>query len=184
LHATHDRRNRIHEARLRTEMANIQRLLDAYAVFRSQIGNVAAAPGPPATLPITAEATASPSPPPPPPAYVPPPRYIHPELKTMSGSYNSKGAYVEWAIRRMTDNFCLRDIQALLEREGIDLSSPDISCVLTRMKTRGQITEIKPGAGRTPAIFRGPENAANPRPNQTDPTGSTETPPGSGATVL
>jgi hypothetical protein len=174
-----------HEERLRAEMANIQRLLDAYAVFRNQAVNVPGATVQPLSVPqpVASDSAVPASPPALPPPYTPPPAYIHPELKAMRGAYNSKGAYVDWAIRRMTDDFTLRDIQTLLTREGTNLSSPDISCVLTRLKMRGQITEIRPGTGRTPALFRGPENATNPDADQAAPASSMESPAGSTETV-
>ncbi len=58
----------------------------------------------------------------------------------------------------MTDDYSLRDIAALLEREGAPIDSPEISVVLTRLKARGEIEEIRPSAGPHPALFRKPEN--------------------------
>ena len=57
----------------------------------------------------------------------------------------------------ITDDYDLRDIQELLKREGSPLKSAQISVVLTRMKGRGEITEIGGAAGPHPALFRRPE---------------------------
>jgi hypothetical protein len=92
----------------------------------------------------------------------PPPveRYVHPELRALSiNATNSK--FVRWAIQRMTCDYTLRDIAALLEREGLIMAPAEISVVLTRFKMRGEIEEIRPGGGRTPALFRKVTNAGS-----------------------
>jgi hypothetical protein len=95
---------------------------------------------------------------------VPPPeRYVHPELK--HGNFAGHGAHanlVRWAIARMTHDYSLHDILALLKREGRGLRAPEVSVVLTRMKARGEIEEIRRSAGPHPALFRKPESAASP----------------------
>lgn len=63
---------------------------------------------------------------------------------------------MRWATRRMTADYTLRDLGTLLRQEGYFLTSAEISVVLTRLKGRGEIEEIKPGQGRTPAVFRKP----------------------------
>ena len=105
----------------------------------------------------------------PPQPYVPP--YVHPELKALASGHGSNGRIVSWAIKQMKDDYSLRDISALLKREGRPMRSADISVVLTRMKSRGEIEEIEPGNGPIPAVYRKPENATSPEaesPGQTD----------------
>lgn len=96
--------------------------------------------------------------PPPPPVK----RYIHPELETPDYRrlHGRNGKLVQWAIARMTEDFSLRDIAALLHREGSDMGLPEISVVLTRLKGRGEIQEVRRGNGRTPTIFAKPASAA------------------------
>ena len=77
----------------------------------------------------------------------------------MSHLFQTHVQYVKWAIQRMTDDYSLRDIAALLEREGRPMGGSEISVVLTRMKCRGEIQEITRGHGPIPAVFRKPENA-------------------------
>ena len=88
---------------------------------------------------------------PPPP---PPERYIHPELKKIGDWHGANTMRVEWAIARLTGDYTLQDIQALLAREGRRLEGAEISVILSRLKRRGKIEEIRPGLGRKPAIFR------------------------------
>ena len=107
----------------------------------------------------TIELKELPAPPPPPaPAALPPvprvERYVHPELRALQ--YNgSNSKYVRWAIARLDHDYTSRDIAALLEGEGHLMTSAEISVVLSRFKRRGEIEEIRPGTGRTPAVFRG-----------------------------
>jgi hypothetical protein len=105
---------------------------------------------------------AAPNPPPPaqPKPYVKP--YIHPELEVAARDLHGRNSrVVTWAIRRMTADYSLRDIHDLLEREGCPLRSSEISVVLTRLKGRGEIEEIKPGAGPKGAVFRKPDTATS-----------------------
>lgn len=86
--------------------------------------------------------------------------YVHPELEALFDCLGSNGKIVSWAIQRMTEDYTIRDIATLLEREGSWMSSAQLSVVLTRMKNRGEIEQITRGRGRRPAIFRGPGRAA------------------------
>ena len=88
--------------------------------------------------------------PPPPPA-----PYLHPDLEKIG--YQRHGAtsmVVQWAIEQLTGDYTLQDIQALLTREGRHVKSAEISVVLSRLKRRGKINEIRCGIGRKPSIFR------------------------------
>jgi hypothetical protein len=91
-------------------------------------------------------------------AALPPARKVHPYLLSLLNVHGATGKAVSWAIQQMTDDYTLSDIAALLKREGWDMPSVQISVVLTRLKARGQIKEIKRGGGRTPAVFRKPAN--------------------------
>ena len=95
---------------------------------------------------------------PPPP---PPEPYIHPELKQLGTWHGSNTMAVQWAIDRLTSDYTLKDIHALLKREGRPLQSAEISVILSRLKTRGPIVDIRPGNGRKPSIFRKPQLASN-----------------------
>jgi hypothetical protein len=68
---------------------------------------------------------------------------------------------VQWAIDRLTGDYTLKDIYALLTREGYHIRSAEISVILSRLKTRGKIAEIRCGNGRTPSIFRKPQLATD-----------------------
>ncbi|HEY3664084.1 MAG TPA: hypothetical protein VGL24_13100 [Chthoniobacterales bacterium] len=110
---------------------------------------------------LTSAAPVTASLPPPVPAALPPKppveRYIHPELKHWRFSgHGAIANLVRWAIQRMTEDFSLHHIASMLEREGHPLHSPDISVVLTRLKGRGEIEEVKPAAGPYPAVFAKP----------------------------
>ncbi|MEP7248738.1 MAG: hypothetical protein ABI787_03045 [Spartobacteria bacterium] len=98
-------------------------------------------------------------------------RYMHPELKIACGTF--QGSYtrcVQWAINRMTEDYSLHDISALLLREGAPLGSSKISVVLSRMKGRGEIEEIRRGEGPIPALFRKPERVTDDVTNPADET--------------
>ncbi len=90
----------------------------------------------------------------------PPARYIHPELEKVVYRHGGNTMAVQWAIERMTCDYTLQDIHALLTREGLPMRSAEISVVLSRLKGRGKIVEIRRGNGRTPAIFRASQPAS------------------------
>jgi hypothetical protein len=108
----------------------------------------AAAPVRQVTL-LEAAPQALPPPPPPEPC-------IHPELKKIGDWHGAKTEMIQWAIARLTGDYTLQDIQALLAREGRPITGAEISVVLSRLKNRRKIVEIRPGRGRQPAIFRKP----------------------------
>ena len=89
--------------------------------------------------------------------------YMHPELK---GFWNRHGGYtatVLWAINRLSGDYTLNDIHALLAREGRPLEKSEISVILTRLKRQHKIVEIRPGNGRKPAVFRKPQLPGDPQ---------------------
>jgi hypothetical protein len=106
----------------------------------------------------------------------PVPPYIHPELKAIANGYGSNGKIVSWAIQQMTDDYSLRDIAALLEREGSPMRSADISVVLTRLKSRGEIEEVERARGPIGSVFRKPESATSPDTEPADQTDSAARP--------
>ena len=161
-----------HEERLRREIAERECLLAALNVMHAyaassngpktlELGALGLALAPstasqketPATLPTARAALPAPQPKPP---------YVHPELQPIISSPFSDTRLVAWAIQRMTSDFTLRDIAALLEREGARMRHEKISVILTRMKNRGQIHEVERGRGRKAGVFRGPASATPP----------------------
>ena len=88
----------------------------------------------------------------PPPA--PPEPYIHPDLQPFTNRHGGNTMVVQWAIERLTGDYTLQEIRALLTREGCIIESAEISVVLSRLKRRGKITAIEGGSGRRPSIFR------------------------------
>lgn len=87
----------------------------------------------------------------------PPEHYIHPELKEFRNRHGGNTWKVKWAIDRLSGDYTLKDIHALLAREGSPLQGAEISVILTRLKRRREITEVRPGNGRKPAVFRKPQ---------------------------
>jgi predicted transcriptional regulator of viral defense system len=104
---------------------------------------------------------------------------MHPELRAIRYGFGNNGNIVSWAIQRMTHDYSLRDIAALLEREGSEIKSSEISVVLTRLKSRGKIKEIKRGSGPIPAVYRKPESATPSETESTDRTHAAESTTGS-----
>lgn len=92
----------------------------------------------------------SPAAPPPAPRPAPPTRYIHPELAAIGNLYGASGKIVKWAISRMTDDYTVRDLDALLEREGNAMHRAHISLTLASLKKRGEIEQLKPRSGASP----------------------------------
>ena len=83
------------------------------------------------------------------------PPYMHPELRAIGRErHGSTSEAVRWTIQRMTEDFSLHDIAALLKREGFPIRTSEISVVLTRLRIRGEIAELQRGRGPKPAIFR------------------------------
>jgi hypothetical protein len=117
-----------YQERLQTEIVERECLLASLKILHNYAANgdspksfelsLLSSVLPSATLRLgtTAEQLPAPSPPPPPPEppkpYVKP--YIHPELDVLRDNVGR----VRWAIQRMTNDYSLRDIRALLEREG------------------------------------------------------------------
>jgi hypothetical protein len=117
-------------------------------------------------LPSSPPALAAPAALPPPP---PVERYVHPELTDSQFSrHGNIAALVRWAVERMTSDFSLNDVDAMLKREGKPTSRPAISVVLTRLKRREEIEEIQPAAGPYPAVYRNPNPADEAQPDLTD----------------
>jgi hypothetical protein len=167
-----------HEERLRREIVERECLLAAFKVLHGhvangqgpkslELGSLVSALTPPRRAVASPEQTAeSPATPPPPPGHPPKP-YIHPELEAIGSRFGNGTKIVRWAIQRMTVDYSLRDIAALLEREGRPTRSSEISVVLTRLKSRGEIEEIQRSSGPIPALFRKPENGITPETEST-----------------
>jgi hypothetical protein len=143
------------EQNLRQEIAAKQRLLGAYETFRIEMGSGGTFP--PATLATSAPPPVGEPGQPITPPVAQPPRYINPELEEWKRHHLGNGGLVRWAIQRMTRDYCGRDLAELLREEGEYLTPAEVSVVLTRLKKRGEIQEIRPGTGRTGAIFRRPD---------------------------
>ena len=172
------------EERLRQEISERERLLAVYKLLRADAANdqswksteapVPAAVAPPETAasnvqPLEPSCAPAPISRPPPVA-----RDINPALAAVRSQYGGSGKAVWWAIEQMTGDYTLRDIRALLEREGYQMPHAEISVVLTRLKQRGEIGEIRRGGGRTPAVYRKPDNAATEHATTAEPAGGTE----------
>ena len=169
-----------HEERLQREIIERECLLAAFKVLHGYVAN---GHGPkslelgsfflalgPTTPPVALQERTAELPP----APAPVPRYIHPELEGLGHRLGNKGRIVAWAIKRMTTDYSVRDIAALLKREGYPLKSDKISVVVTRLKSRGEIEEIKRGRGPIPAVFRKPESATPPATESDDPVSDAE----------
>jgi hypothetical protein len=160
-----------HKERLQREVVKCECLIAGLTVLQTflqkrpgeqsvELGSFDSVLAPPLQHSLKELADATPPEQPALPAAAPEPPYTHPELEAMRrGLHGYKGKFVSWAIQRMTNDWSLHDIAALLNREGGGLFPAEISVVLTRMKSRGEIEEIQPGAGPHPAIFRKPESA-------------------------
>jgi hypothetical protein len=172
------------EERLRREIAERERMLAAYQLLRADTVNhqswelseapIVAAVAPPATGASNVrppESSYAPAPINPP---APLARKINPVLAALQLKHGGNGRAVWWAIKQMTGDYTLRDIRALLEREGCQMPHAEISVVLTRLKQRGEIEEIRPGGGRTPAVYRKPDNTATEHATTAEPAGGME----------
>ena len=155
-----------HEERMRHEIMERECLLAALGVLRNhftagqvskpiELSSLTSAflPSQPA-IPSPEPTSCSPATPPGLPDKPPTPPYVHPDLQGLANRFGQNGQAVSWAIERMTDDYSLRDIAALLKREGHPMRSAEISVVLTRLKKRGEIEETAPGHGPIPAVFR------------------------------
>jgi hypothetical protein len=172
------------EERLRQEIAERERLLAAYRLLRTDAANhqswkstealVVAAVAPPATAASNVQPPESSCAPLPISLPAPVARKINPALDALRSKHGGNGKAVLWAIEQMTGDYTLRDIRALLEREGYQMPHAEISVVLTRLKSRGAIHEIKPGGGRTPAVYRKPDNTATEHATTAEPAGGME----------
>ncbi len=172
------------EERLRQEIAERERLLAAYQLLRADTVNhqswelseasVVATMAAPERAESNVQPADSSCVPAPVSLPAPVPRKINPELDAVRSGHGGNGRAVLWAIAQMTGDYTLRDIRALLEREGCQMPHAEISVVLTRLKSRGQIEEIRPGGGRTPAVYRKPDSAAAEHATTAEPALGTE----------
>lgn len=106
-------------------------------------------------LPVRPASLPAPAPPSLPPPSRPKPE-MDPELEQLLKHNRTNVAIVRWAMQRVPEEFSLPDIRKALERQGYRLKGPEISVVLTRLKSRGEIEEIKRARGPIAAIFRKP----------------------------
>lgn len=162
-----------HEKRARREIAERECLLAALKVLRGYAGpgdtsthtetDLLLAGLIPSIPQIEWKELSAPSPaaPPAPPAPVSPPRYIHPELAAVQNLHGGGVTVVKWAINRMTDDYTVRDLLALLKREGQGMDRAHVSLILANLKNRGEIEQLKPSSGATPALYRKPANPPN-----------------------
>ena len=175
-----------HEDRLQREIVERECLLAAFKILHGYAAN---GQGPKSmelgslvsalvssTSDVSSRELGAPPPPAPAesPAQAPVTRYVHPELRPMIHQYGNNGKIVSWAIQRMTGDYSLRDIAALLEREGSEIKSSEISVVLTRLKRRGKIKEIESGRGPIPAVYLKPDGTTPPETETTDPIHAAE----------
>jgi hypothetical protein len=174
-----------HQNRLRREIVERECLLAAFNVLHGyftsgqgptnlELGSLVSALGNSAPL-IALQDAPAPVAPAPLPAAVTAPHYIHPDLQAIGRGLGRYTALVKWAIEQMTVEFSLRDIEKLLRREGVPIKSASISVVLTRLKRRGEITEVAGSAGPHPAVFRKPETAIIAPVNRVEFIGAVET---------
>ena len=137
--------------------AEPDRLVAALASFTPSVECRELAAPPPAVEP--APPAAAPSPPPRP---APKPRYMHPELEAIGSGHGRNRSVVKWAIDRMTDDYTVRDLDALLTREGRPLRTECISLILALLKNAGEIEQLKRSSGPVPALYRTPTNTTPP----------------------
>ncbi len=161
------------EHALRQDIADSERLLAAYQLIRADRAKLVGAASARALLPARTahclEDRPEPAPPPSmPPAYAPP--KVNADLRGLRSGYGGNGQAVWWAIQQMTEDYSLRDLASLLKREGGAMRSAEISVILTRLKKRGQIEEIRCGRGRRGSVFRKPASATVPEAEPTDRT--------------
>jgi hypothetical protein len=161
--------------RLRREIAERECLLAVFGVLQGYVTNgrgpksiepgslvsqfLPTAAFAPKQLPESSLAIQS-APPPKPVAVPPKPLYMHPELEVIPVWKRNNGVYVSWAIKRLTEDFTLRDVAAELKREGRPLATDQISVVLSRLKGRKEIEVVSRGRGRKATVFRKPADAA------------------------
>jgi hypothetical protein len=149
-----------HEGALEKEIAEKRALLAAYQLLRAQTAGQRPVPILPEPAIEAGTGELLPAPEKPAAAASPPATgsRTHPDLQAMVTRGNN-GEFVSWAIKRMTDDYSVHQLEACLQNAGCLLRSAEISVVLTRLKARGEIEQIRPGSGRTPALFRKPASA-------------------------
>lgn len=165
------------EEDLRQEIAERERLLAAYQLIRSDrakptVSASLGAPLAPAEVlrleapaqPLLEEGNRE--------RFTPP--KVNPALAAIRAAHGAKSAVVAWAIERMTVDYTVSDLAALLAREGHRMPSVEISVVLTRFKAQGKIEEIKCGRGRRASVYRKPVNTAATTDGTPDLGGGTE----------
>jgi hypothetical protein len=84
---------------------------------------------------------------------------MHPELEAIPAWKRNNGVYVSWAIKRLREDFTLRDVATELKREGRPLATDQISVVLSRLMGRKEIEVVSRGRGRKATVFRKPVDA-------------------------
>ena len=163
-----------HEKRARREIAERECLLAALKVLRGYTaqGDIPATTEPDRLLanlisfipPIECKELSVPSPAAPatPPAPIRPPHYIHPELAAIGNLFGNSAKVVKWAIGRMTDDYTVRDLLALLDQEGHGMARAHVSLILANLRNRGEIEQLEPSSGPNPALYRKPANANPP----------------------
>jgi hypothetical protein len=136
-----------HQERLAREIAERESLLTVFKVLYSCAAIRLLRDAPASLPPSMAETFPIPAPAPP---------YLHPDLQSWQDETGGLSAAVRWAIERMTADYSLREIHALLKREGFFIRPGQVSAVLTRLRKRGEIEMIQYGHGPTPDTYRGP----------------------------
>lgn len=139
------------EDQLLDQIAECKRLLAAYQLLRADCDKTLAVPAQaPAASRVELAPVAEPAPSDPPVA--PPP--VNLQLQALSTGWAGTGRAIRWVLQRMTGEFTLHDVAEALQNEGCPIPRPKLSVVLNRMMCEREITQIRSGRGRTPAVFR------------------------------
>jgi hypothetical protein len=147
-----------HLAAIRVLRAHLKNKPATKWVELGTLASVVAAPTPTALPKEAIELFLENSTPTPAPLSAPPrvERYMHPELKAIGTRFGCTSEAVYWAVQRMTADYTVRDILALLRREGYRITSAQASTVLLRMRDRKEIEQDR--SSREPlCVFRKPE---------------------------
>jgi hypothetical protein len=127
------------EALLDKEIADRQKLKEAYRLVREDLARQGANGKKPILEPESADALWA---------------FDGSKSPSSEKEYGENTRIVRLAISKMTDDYTIRELRRLLRAQGHHIQMTAIATVLNRLKKTGEIKVRVPGRGRRPTLFK------------------------------
>ena len=77
-----------------------------------------------------------------------------PTTPQVDSEYGKNSKQVEWAITMMREPYSIRELKTFLQSSNMEMTTDEISSVLSRFQRLGKIEVHEKGAGRRPTFYK------------------------------